>query len=156
MDPPIPTRVLALQPYLKANPGGTRDHYDSEVSKIVLAASPDIIVLAGWMHVFTDTFLDAAEEKKVPVINIHPALPGAFDGVKAIQRAFDAFGRGEIEHSGVMVHKVVKEVDRGEPLLVRTVEIKKEDTLEDFEQRVHQTEWGMIVEGTKIVLESRE
>ena len=156
MDPPIPTRVLALQPYLKANPGSTRDHYDSEVSKIVLAASPDIIVLAGWMHVFTDTFLDAAEEKKVPVINIHPALPGAFDGVKAIQRAFDAFGRGEIEHSGVMVHRVIKEVDRGEPLLVRTVEIKKEDTLEDFEQRVHQTEWGMIVEGTKIVLESRE
>jgi formyltetrahydrofolate-dependent phosphoribosylglycinamide formyltransferase len=154
-DPPIPTQVLALQPYLKTNPGKTRDDYDYEVSKIVLAASPDLIVLAGWMHVFTDTFLKEAEREDVPVINLHPALPGAFDGVNSIKRAFEAFGRGEIEHSGVMVHKVIREVDRGEPVLVKEVEIKREDTLEDFEQRLHQTEWGVIVQATKIVLESR-
>ena len=153
-DPPIPTQVLALQPYLKANPGKTRDDYDCEVSKIVLAASPDLVVLAGWMHVFSDTFLKEVEREDVPVINIHPALPGAFDGVNSVQRAFDAFGRGEIDHSGVMVHKVIREVDRGEPILVRKVEIKKEDSLEDFEQRLHQTEWGVIVEATKNVLES--
>ena len=121
----------------------------------MLAASPDLVVLAGWMHVFSDVFLEEVERENVPVINLHPALPGAFDGVNSIQRAFEAFGRGEIEHSGVMVHKVFREVDRGEPVLVRTVEMKKEDTLEDFEQRVHQTEWGVIVEATKIVLESR-
>jgi phosphoribosylglycinamide formyltransferase len=154
VDPPIPTKVLALQPYLKANPGKTRDDYDYEASKLVLAESPDLIVLAGWMHVFSDKFLEEVERKNVTIINLHPALPGAFDGVNAIQRAFDAFGRGEIEHSGVMVHKVIREVDRGEPVLVRTVEIKKEDTLEDFEQRVHQTEWGVIVEAAKTVLES--
>lgn len=146
---------MALQPYLKANPGKIRDDYDCEISKIVLAASPDLIVLAGWMHVFSDTFLEEVEKQNVPIINIHPALPGAFDGVNAIQRAFEAFARGEIEHSGVMVHRVIREVDRGEPVLVRTVEIKKEDTLEDFEQRLHQTEWGVIVEATKIVLELR-
>ena len=147
--------MLALQPYLKANPGKTRDDYDSEVSKIVLAASPDLVVLAGWMHVLGDGFLKEVERENVSVINLHPALPGAFDGVNSIQRAFDAFGRGEIEHSGVMVHNVVREVDRGEPVLVRTVEIKKEDNLEEFEQRVHKTEWGVIVEAAKIVLESR-
>ena len=147
--------MLALQPYLKANPGKTRSDYDDEISKIVLAASPDLVVLAGWMHVFSDAFLEEVEKEDIPVINLHPALPGAFDGVNAIQRAFEAFARGEIEHSGIMVHKVIREVDRGEPVLVRTVEIRKEDKLEDFEQRVHQTEWGVIVEATKIVLESR-
>ena len=121
----------------------------------MLAASPDLIVLAGWMHVFSDEFLKEIEKEGITVINIHPALPGAFDGVNGIQRAFEAFERGEIDHSGVMVHKVIREVDRGEPVLVRTVEIKKEDTLEDFEQRVHQTEWGAIVEATRIVLESQ-
>ena len=146
--------MLALQPYLKANPGKTRDDYDYEVSKIVLTASPDLVVLAGWMHVLGEKFLEQVERENVPVINLHPALPGAFDGVNSIHRAFDAFGRGEIEHSGVMVHRVIREVDRGEPVLVRTVEIRKEDTLEDFEKRVHQTEWGVIVEATKIVLES--
>ena len=146
--------MLALQPYLKANPGKTRGDYDYEVAKIVLAASPDLVVLAGWMHVFSDSFLEEAEKKDVPVINLHPALPGAFDGVNSIQRAFDAFGRGEIEHSGVMIHKVIREVDRGEPVLTRVVQIKKEDTLEDFERRLHETEWGVIVEATKTVLES--
>jgi len=107
------------------------------------------------MHVLGDEFLKEVERENVPVINLHPALPGAFDGVNSIQRAFDAFGRGEIEQSGVMVHKVIREVDRGEPVLVRTVEIRKEDTLEDFEQRLHQTEWGVIVEAAKMVLESR-
>ena len=146
--------MLALQPYLKTNPGKTRDDYDYEVSKIVLTASPDLVVLAGWMHVLGEKFLEQVERENVPVINLHPALPGAFDGVNSIHRAFDAFGRGEIEHSGVMVHRVIREVDRGEPVLVRTVEIRKEDTLEDFEQRLHQTEWGVIVEATQIVLES--
>jgi len=146
--------VLALQPYLKANPDKTRDDYDYEISKIVLAASPDIVVLAGWMHVLGDAFLTEVERENISVINLHPALPGAFDGVNSIQRAFDAFGRGEIEHSGVMIHKVVREVDRGEPVLVRTVEIKKEDTLEEFERRIHQAEWGVIVEAARKVLES--
>ena len=145
---------MALQPYLKANPGKTREDYDYEVSKIVLAAAPDLVVLAGWMHILSDVCFKEVERENIPVINLHPALPGAFDGANSIQRAFDAFGRGEIEHSGVMVHKVIREVDRGEPILVRTVEIKKEDTLGDFEQRVHQTEWAVIVEATKIVLES--
>lgn len=148
--------MLALQPYLKANPDKTRDDYDYEVSKIVLSASPDLVIMAGWMHVLGDEFFKEVEREDIPIINLHPALPGAFDGVNSIQRAFDAFGRGEIEHSGVMVHRVIREVDRGEPVLVRTVEIRKEDTLEDFEQRVHQTEWGVIVEAAKIVLESRE
>jgi phosphoribosylglycinamide formyltransferase len=146
---------LALQPYLKANPDKTRDDYDREVSMIVLAASPDLVILAGWMHILGDAFLKEVERENVSVINLHPALPGAFDGANSIHRAFDAFGRGEIEHSGVMVHKVIREVDRGEPVLVRTVEIKKEDTLEDFEARLHQTEWGVIVEAAKIALESR-
>ena len=147
--------MLALQPFLKANPGKTRDDYDYEVSRIVLAPSPDLIVLAGWMHILGDAFLKEVERKNISVINLHPALPGAFDGANSIERAFEAFKRGDIEQSGVMVHKVIREVDRGEPVLVRTVEMKVEDTLEDFEQRLHQTEWGVIVEAAKIVLEAR-
>lgn len=153
-DPEIPTAYIALQPYLKSNPGKTRDDYDSEVAKIVLQAEPHLVVLAGWMHVLGDSFLRQVGEKGVQVINLHPALPGAFDGVNSIGRAFEAFGRGEIENSGVMVHRVVREVDRGQPVLVREVEIRKEDTLEEFEERLHKTEWAVIVEAAKMVLEN--
>lgn len=124
------------------------------MAKIVLQAEPHLVVLAGWMHVLGDSFLRQVGEKGVQVINLHPALPGAFDGVNSIGRAFEAFGRGEIENSGVMVHRVVREVDRGQPVLVREVEIRKEDTLEEFEERLHKTEWAVIVEAAKMVLEN--
>jgi phosphoribosylglycinamide formyltransferase len=89
----------------------------------------------------------------IPCINLHPALPGAFDGANAIPRAFEAFQKGEITHTGAMVHRVIKEVDRGEPLIVRKVEIKEGDSLQDVENRIHGVEHEIIVEGTKKILE---
>lgn len=52
-----------------------------------------------------------------------------------------------------MLHRVVKEVDRGEPVVVRNVEIKVGESEEEFERRVHETEWGVIVEGVRKVLD---
>ena len=150
-DPPIPTHYLALQPYLKGAPDRTRTTYDAEVARIVLAARPDLVVLAGWMHVFGDGFLGAVGE--LPVINLHPALPGAFDGTNAIERGYTAFQKGEVNTVGVMVHRVVKEVDRGEPVVVREVEIKKDEPLEAYEERLHRVEWEIIVEATRKVLD---
>ena len=150
-DPPIPTKYLGLQPYLKGAPGRTRATYDAEVAQIVLAARPDIVVLAGWMHVFGDGFLDAIGA--LPVINLHPALPGAFDGTNAIERGYAAFQKGEVDTVGAMVHRVVKEVDRGEPVVVREVEIKKDEPLEAYEERLHRAEWEIIVEATRKVLD---
>lgn len=166
-DPPIPTRYLALQPYLKATAapstapeGGqgaqqqqprTRDTYDAEIARIVLGAQPDIVVLAGWMHVFGEAFLDAVAPS-APVINLHPALPGAFDGANAIERGYEAFQRGEVDRVGAMVHRVVKEVDRGEPVVVCEVEIRKGEPLAAYEERLHRTEWEIIIEATQKVL----
>jgi phosphoribosylglycinamide formyltransferase len=163
-QPPIPTAYLALQPYLKKHPGASRYDYDAEVARIVLRAQPDLVVLAGWMHVFGEGFLDPVSgatsleglprpEHPIPVINLHPALPGTFDGAHAIQRTYDAFQRGDVTHGGAMVHRVVKEVDRGEPLVVRTVEIHAGEPLEAFEERLHKVEWQIIVEGARKALE---
>ncbi|KAH9958837.1 phosphoribosylglycinamide formyltransferase [Russula dissimulans] len=150
-DPPILTRHLALQPYLKAAPERTRATYDAEIARIVLDAQPDIVVLAGWMHVFGEGFLDAVGS--TPVINLHPALPGAFDGMHAIERSYEAFQKGEVDRVGAMVHRVVKEVDRGESVVVREVEIIKGEPLAAYEERLHRTEWEIIVEATRNVLD---
>ncbi|KAG8701577.1 hypothetical protein FRC09_005276 [Ceratobasidium sp. 395] len=158
-NPPIPTTVLALKTYVNARAREGiqvgREEYDAAVAERILKQVPDVdlVVLAGWMHILSERFLDLmAHPRPIPVINLHPALPGAFDGANALQRAFDAFQRGEIAHTGVMVHRVVKEVDRGEPLLTRVVEIKKEDTLADLETRVHEVEHDLLVEATIKVL----
>jgi len=91
----------------------------------------------------------------VDIINLHPALPGEFDGANAIQRAYDAFKSGVIKRTGIMIHRVISEVDRGEPLLTREVEMKEGETLEELEQRIHKVEHKAIVEGARIALELR-
>lgn len=53
-----------------------RSRYDTALADKVIQQSPDLIVLAGWMHVFTPSFLNPLEEKGIPIINLHPALPG--------------------------------------------------------------------------------
>ncbi|KXN86156.1 Phosphoribosylglycinamide formyltransferase, partial [Leucoagaricus sp. SymC.cos] len=163
-DPPILTAYLALQPYLKKNPEKTRDDYDAEIARIVVDAKPDVVVLAGWMHILGERFIEIVEGRAtldelkapatpIPVINLHPALPGAFDGANAIERAYEAFQKGEIDHSGCMVHRVVKDVDRGEPIVVREVAIKKGEPLEAFEERLHKVEHEIIVQATKKILD---
>ncbi|KZV71987.1 phosphoribosylglycinamide formyltransferase, partial [Peniophora sp. CONT] len=166
-NPPIPTDYLALQPYLKANLGKTREDYDGEIARRVLQSKPDLVVLAGWMHILSERFIDvlsghtalegvAPPTHSIPVINLHPALPGAFDGAHAIERTYEAFQKGEIKCGGAMVHRVIKEVDRGEPIVVREVEIKKDEPIADFEERLHTTEWEIIVEGTRNVLDEQK
>ena len=165
-NPPIPTAYLALQPYLKQNPDKTREDYDAEIARIVLHAKPDIVVLAGWMHILSDAFLDILNGKRkpiggdeplvtipIPVINLHPALPGQFDGANAIERAHEAFKKGEITKSGAMIHRVVRDVDKGEPVIVQEVVFIEGESLEAYEARLHDIEHEIIVQATKKVLD---
>ncbi len=85
-------------------------------AKLAASYQPDWIVLAGWMRVLSSAFLDCFPQR---VINLHPALPGTFPGTHAIERAFEAYQRGEIDRTGVMVHLVPDEgVDNG-PVLAQ-------------------------------------
>ncbi|KAF9276327.1 hypothetical protein BGZ68_010083, partial [Mortierella alpina] len=145
----IPTKVLALKPYTTA--GKTRSEYDADLAQLIVAAKPDLVVLAGFMHILSPAFLD--QFPTTPLINLHPALPGQFDGARAIERAFEAYQKGEIKHTGVMVHRVIQEVDGGEPLLVKEVEIKPEDDLAALQERIHSVEHKLLVQGAALVLE---
>jgi formyltetrahydrofolate-dependent phosphoribosylglycinamide formyltransferase len=137
----IETEAIALKPWLDA--GGTRESYDAHVARRVAAAQPDLVVLAGWMHVFGVGFLDAIG---VSVINLHPALPGQFGGTRAIERALEAFRRGEIAATGVMVHRVVAEVDAGPVLGTAPVAIDPSDDIASLSARMHAAEHRLLVD----------
>ncbi|MBI1854487.1 MAG: phosphoribosylglycinamide formyltransferase, partial [Chloroflexi bacterium] len=101
------------------------------------------VVLAGWMRILSCSILLSFPRR---VVNLHPALPKTFPGVHAIERAYDAFQRGEIKHTGVMVHLVPDEgVDNGPVLATQIVPIFADDTLESLEARVHGAEHGLLV-----------
>ena len=52
----------------------TRINYDIKLAKYINKLYGKLVVLAGWMHIFTKEFLDLLNK---PIINLHPALPGA-------------------------------------------------------------------------------
>src|SRR6185312_4809739 len=99
----------------------TREDYDKELADLIISYQPDWIILAGWMRLLSVVFLHRFHHK---VINLHPALPGAFPGINAIERAFTAYQQGKIQHTGVMVHLVPDEgIDSGPVLNQQIVPI---------------------------------
>jgi phosphoribosylglycinamide formyltransferase-1 len=121
-----------------------RREYDSQLAETVASFHPDWIVLAGWMRVLSAEFLARFPGR---VLNLHPALPGAFPGIHAIERAHEAFQRGEIRETGVMVHLVPDEgVDDGPVLAQEIVPIRRSDTVASLEERIHAVEHRLLVE----------
>ena len=143
----IMTQVLSLEDVIAA--GGDRDAFDIELAALVAAYSPDLIVLAGWMLVLGHGFLDRFPNG---VINLHPAMPGAFPGTRAIERAHAAFHRGEIKRTGVMVHRVIADVDAGPVVVTEPVPIFKGETVEELEERIHLVEHNLLVAAVDLIL----
>ena len=122
----------------------TRHEYDVELAGLVESFTPDWVVLAGWLRLLSRSFLERFPSR---VVNLHPALPGAFPGLHAIERAWGAFRQGQVTHTGVMVHLVPDEaVDAGPVLAQEIVPIYAGDTLAELEARVHQVEHRLLVE----------
>jgi phosphoribosylglycinamide formyltransferase 1 len=131
-----------------------RGEYDAELAALVASYQPDWIVLAGWMRLLSSKFLTRFPNQ---VINLHPALPGTFPGVNAIERAHEAFLKGEITQTGVMVHFVPDEgVDNGPVIATEIIPFKSDETLEELETRVHQTEHRLLVDTLKSLIEEKE
>jgi formyltetrahydrofolate-dependent phosphoribosylglycinamide formyltransferase len=125
--------------------------YDAELAELAASYQPDWVVLAGWMRVLSSAFLDRFPQR---VVNLHPALPGAFPGTHAIDRAFEAYRVGAITHTGVMVHLVPDEgIDDGPVLAQEIVPIGPYDTLESLEVRIHAVEHRLLVSTLKALLQ---
>jgi formyltetrahydrofolate-dependent phosphoribosylglycinamide formyltransferase len=140
-----------LKPY--QDQGLSRERYDLDLAEKIQPYSPDLIVLAGWMHVLSPGFLEQFPDR---VINLHPALPGTFPGTDAIHRTYEAYQRNEVTGGGCMVHYVVPEVDAGAVIAQTDVPINPDDTLDDFEARMHAAEHTLIVDAIRAVLNKAE
>ncbi|KAK9470090.1 formyl transferase [Dipodascopsis tothii] len=155
----IATTVHALGDYYAGVPAedkaarrAARKQFNVDLAALVLAAKPALVVCAGWMLILSPSFLEPVGAAQVPIINLHPALPGAFSGINAIERAWAAGQAGDIAQGGVMIHRVIREVDEGAPLVVKAIEMVAGEPLEAYERRVHALEHTAIVEGTALAL----
>jgi len=123
---------------------------DERLIDLVTSLEPDLVVLAGWMRI-----LGAVVGQAFPMINLHPAKPGEFPGIRSIERAYTAWQQGDVQESGVMVHWVPDDgVDVGPVIATRPVAFSHGDSLADFEARMHAVEHQLIVEATALALTS--
>jgi len=142
----VPSVYRPMGPFREAvpdDPRRAREHYDAAFAAEIADPRPHLTVQAGWMHLFTSAFLDRFPGM---VVNLHPALPGAFPGAHAIDDAWAAHETDGLDHTGVMVHLVPDEgVDDGPVLASQRVPITADDTRETLEARLHEVEHGLFV-----------
>jgi len=119
-----------------------REEFDRQLIQEIDRHQPDLIILAGFMRILTDEFV---EHFKGRMLNIHPSMLPEFRGLNTHQRAVDA----GVKQHGVTVHYVSNELDGGPLVLQAIINVTQNDTPETLQQRIHQQEhiiYPMVIE----------
>jgi phosphoribosylglycinamide formyltransferase-1 len=109
--------------------GMTRADHDAAMEAAVLEAGAEYIVLAGYMRILSDGFVERWAGR---MLNIHPSLLPLYKGLDTHARAIAA---GD-SHGGTSVHLVTPELDAGEVLAQVRVPIVPGDTPASLAERV--------------------
>ena len=100
----------------------------------LLKVSPDLVVLAGFLSILTDDFIDMFFDK---IINVHPALIPSFCGQGFYGlRVHEAALQKGVKITGATVHFVTGEVDGGPIILQKPVNVLPGDTPKTLQKRV--------------------
>lgn len=94
-----------------------RNLYDREVEKKLARYEVDLIVLVGYMLIVGDELC-----KEHPMINLHPAVPGGPQGTW--QEVIWELIRSRASQTGVMIHLVTPDLDKGPPITYCTFPIR--------------------------------
>lgn len=110
-----------------------RESFDYELAEVIDAHSPDLVVLAGFMRILTNWFINHYRGR---LINIHPSLLPAFPGLNTHARAL-ATG---VKIHGATVHFVTNQLDHGPIIIQAAIPVLSSDTAETLAARVLEEE----------------
>jgi folate-dependent phosphoribosylglycinamide formyltransferase PurN len=119
----LPLITLSSRRYRRENGGGSmrkhRDGFHAAVTRLISDYRPDICVLAGYMLITSPEMC-----RSLPMINLHPALPGGPAGTW--QEVIWKLIEQRAVESGVMAHVATEVVDTGPVLAYCTFPIRGE------------------------------
>jgi phosphoribosylglycinamide formyltransferase-1 len=134
----------------------SREAFDAALADAIDAYQPDLLVLAGFMRIFTEGFVRRYEGR---MLNIHPSLLPAFPGLHTHRRALET----GCQVVGATVHFVTPQLDHGPIVLQAAVPVRPGDDEHTLASRVlaseHQiyplavrwfVEGQLIVEGGRV------
>ena len=119
----IATAVVSHKDY------ADRASFDAALAKLIDGYAADIIVLAGFMRILTDGFVERYTGR---LINIHPSLLPAYPGIDTHERAL----HDGIKIHGCTVHFVTPKLDHGPIIIQAAVPVLRDDTPQSLSTRV--------------------
>ena len=122
---------------------GGQEGFESALTAALGENDIDLIILAGFMSILTESFTRRFENR---IINVHPSLIPSFcgKGYYGLKVHEEALARG-VKVTGATVHIVNEIPDGGRILLQKAVSILPEDTAETLQRRVmEQAEWLLL------------
>lgn len=124
----IPTTNLLPKDY------SSRKAYDLALRDLVATYQPDLILLAGFMHILGHDFLEPFQDK---ILNIHPSLLPSYPGLNTHQQVL---ADKKSEH-GCSIHYVTADLDAGPLIAQAVIEVTASDNLESIKNKVHSAEY---------------
>lgn len=138
----IPTELIEHHQF------DSRESFDAQLIKTIDKYQPKLIVLAGFMRILTDDFVNHYYGR---MINIHPSLLPRYRGLHTHRRALEA---GDFEH-GLTIHYVSSELDGGPVILQKTVPVLEGDDEQTLAQRVLEQEHQAYPQVIQWIAENR-
>lgn len=130
------------------------EEYEKALIKHFESCGVGLIVMAGFMTVIGETFINQYENK---IINIHPSLIPSFcgNGYYGLKVHEAAIEKG-VKVSGATVHFVTAETDAGPIILQKAVYINDDDTAETLQKRIMtEAEWVILPEAIRLFSEDK-
>jgi phosphoribosylglycinamide formyltransferase 1 len=116
--------------HLPAQRGAERGVYDQALLAELAKHAPDLVVLAGFMRIFTPELVASFAGR---MLNIHPSLLPKYPGLDTHRRVLDG---GDRTH-GATVHFVTADLDAGPAVIQYRIGVRSNDTAESLAERVH-------------------
>lgn len=132
----------------------TRELFNKALLRAVKEASPDLIVLAGFLVTIPPELIREYPDR---IINIHPSLIPSFcgKGCYGLHVHEKALARG-VKVTGATVHFVNEGLDSGSIILQKPVAVEDGDTPEILQKRVmEQAEWIILPRAIGLIAEGR-
>lgn len=107
----------------------SREQFDEALAEAIDAHRPDWVVLAGFMRILGDGFVQRYAGR---LLNIHPSLLPAFPGLHTHRRALEA----GCAVAGATVHFVTPTLDHGPIVSQAVVPVRAGDTPDTLAARV--------------------
>lgn len=125
----------------------SREDFENALHAVLCEAKIELICCAGFMRVLTENFVRKWEGR---ILNIHPSLLPKYKGLNTHQRALE---NGDAKH-GCSVHYVSAELDSGEIILQKEIDIFPDDTPDTLATRLIQVELATYPEALKKVAQN--